>query len=61
MIKLKDGDTLEFYVDHMGHHRWLVTASNGENIAVATEGYSSRQGARDNFERNGYNLNQVKD
>jgi|GEM_PF-586360 len=51
-FNLKDSDTLEFYTDNSGEHRWRVTASNGEKIAAATEGYSSKQGAQDNFERN---------
>lgn len=50
-FNLKDSDTLEFYTDNSGEHRWRVTASNGEKIAAATEGYSSKANAESNFNR----------
>ena len=51
MSILKENDTLEFYTDNAGEHRWRMKASNGEIIAAATEGYASKQGAEDNFNR----------
>lgn len=50
-FELKDSDTLEFYTDKSGEYRWRVSASNGEKIAAATEGYSSKANAQSNFER----------
>lgn len=48
---LRDSDQLEFYTDTNGEHLWRVTAGNGVIIASATEGYSSREKAVDNFNR----------
>lgn len=51
MNLLHVGDTLEFYTDHAGLHRWRWKAANNEIIGSSTEGYSSEAAARQNFER----------
>jgi uncharacterized protein YegP (UPF0339 family) len=50
-VEMKSGDKLEYYTDSKGEHRWRFTASNGEIIGAASEGYSSKQGAEANWER----------
>ncbi len=51
MNLLHVGDTLEFYTDKAGQHRWRWLANNGEIIGASSEGYSSEAAARQNFER----------
>jgi uncharacterized protein YegP (UPF0339 family) len=47
-------DKWEFYQDKKGEHRWKRTASNGENVGAACEGYSSASDCKANAKRNGY-------
>ena len=35
--------SFEIYIDHRGEYRWRFKASNGEVIAVSSEGYTSKQ------------------
>ena len=35
-------DNWEFYTDKKGDHRWRRTASNGNIVGSATEGYSKK-------------------
>jgi len=48
---LENGDTLEFYIDKAGDHRWRLKARNGEILGVANDGYSSAAYAEKNFFR----------
>lgn len=50
-------DTWEFYEDKAGEHRWRCTASNGNIIGAACEGYSQKASCTANAERHGYNGN----
>ncbi len=50
-------DTWEFYTDKAGEHRWRCTASNGQIIAAAHEGYTAEHNSKANAERHGYNGN----
>jgi len=50
-------DTWEFYEDKAGEHRWRCTASNGNIVGAATEGYKSKASCVANAERHGYNGN----
>lgn len=52
-----ENDTWEFYKDKAGEHRWRRTASNGNIVGAATEGYSSKSDCEANAERHGYNGN----
>jgi uncharacterized protein YegP (UPF0339 family) len=40
----------DYYKDEKGEWRWKLTARNHRRIHSATEGFSSKQGARRNFE-----------
>lgn len=50
-------DTWEFYKDKADEHRWRCTASNGNIIGAACEGYSQKSSCTANAERHGYNGN----
>lgn len=52
-----ENDTWDFYQDKKGEWRWRRTASNGEIVGKASEGYNSRADARKNAERHGYDGN----
>jgi len=41
---------LEFYEDAKKEWRWRVTAANGQIVHASTEGFSSKDGARNNLE-----------
>ena len=45
----------EFYEDKKGEWRWRLTASNGEIVGAATEGYKAKADAVKNAEHYGYN------
>lgn len=55
-----DKDKWEFYADKKGEHRWRRTASNGNIVGSATEGYSKKSYAVANAERHGYEGNPKK-
>jgi uncharacterized protein YegP (UPF0339 family) len=55
-----DTDKWEFYTDKKGEHRWRRTASNGNIVGSATEGYSKKSYAVANAERHGYEGNPKK-
>jgi len=55
-----ENDSWEFYKDKKGEHRWRRTASNGNIVGAATEGYSSKSLAEANAERHGFNGNPGK-
>lgn len=38
---------LEFYQDEQGEFRWRFVASNGEVLAVSSEGYKNREDCED--------------
>lgn len=48
---LENGDTLEFYTDKAGEHRWRLKAPNGEIVGAANTGFSSKDCAAYNFFR----------
>ncbi len=50
----KDSDKWEFYEDKAGEHRWRRTASNGQIVGAASEGYKNKSDAKANAERQGY-------
>lgn len=52
-----ENDKWEFYTDKKGEHRWRRTASNGNIVGSATEGYSKKSYAVANAERHGYEGN----
>lgn len=52
-----ENDKWEFYTDGKGEHRWRRTASNGNIVGAATEGYSAKAPCEANAERHGYNGN----
>lgn len=35
----------QLYKDNAGEYRWRLKAANGDTVCVASEGYSSKQGA----------------
>lgn len=41
---------LEFYEDAKGEWRWRVTAANGQIVHASSEGFSAKEGARNNLE-----------
>ncbi|MGD9581711.1 MAG: YegP family protein [Vampirovibrionia bacterium] len=41
-------DTLYFYVDTRGEHRWQIKASNGRIIGASTEGYINKSDCQQN-------------
>ncbi len=47
-------DSWEFYKDKAEEWRWRRTASNGEIVGAATEGYKNRADCMANAECNGY-------
>ena len=47
-------DTWEFYQDNADEWRWRRTATNGECVGAATEGFSSESSAQDNARLVGY-------
>lgn len=47
-------DKWEFYEAKNGEWRWRRTASNGEIVGAATEGYVAKADCVKNAERNGY-------
>jgi len=47
-------DKWEFYQDKAGEWRWRRTASNGEIVGAATEGYENYSSCEANAIRNGY-------
>lgn len=47
-------DKWEFYRDRKGEWRWKRTASNGEIVGAATEGYVRRIDCLANARRNGF-------
>ena len=49
-----ENDNWEFYETDSGEHRWRLTASNGQNVCSASEGYSSKDACIANAERHGY-------
>ena len=42
-------DYIEFYDDAAQEWRWRIRSSNGEIVAAASEGFTSKQGAFDNL------------
>jgi len=50
-------DKWEFYTDKAGEHRWRCTASNGEIVGAAHEGYKQAVNAKKNAQRHGYEGN----
>jgi len=52
-----ENDKWEFYTDKKGEHRWRRTASNGNIVGSATEGYTKKSGALANAKRHGYEGN----
>ena len=44
----------EFYTDTKGEWRWRHTASNGEIVGAATEGYANRADCEKNARQNGW-------
>lgn len=47
-------DKWEFYQDKAGEWRWRRTASNGEIVGAACEGYKAKSDCTANAQRNGY-------
>ena len=47
-------DKWEFYTDKKGEHRWRRTASNGNIVGAASEGYKSKKDCEANAARQGY-------
>jgi hypothetical protein len=35
--------SFEIYLDHRGEYRWRFKASNGEVVAVSSEGYTTKE------------------
>ncbi len=52
-----ENDKWEFYEDKRGEHRWRRTASNGNIVGAACEGYTQKAANVANAERHGYNGN----
>lgn len=48
-------DTWELYEDKKGEWRWRRTATNGNIVGAATEGYKNKADAVKNAEHYGYN------
>ena len=48
-----DGDLWEVYQDKASQWRWRRTASNGEIVGAATEGYANKSDCIANAKRNG--------
>lgn len=48
-------DSWEFYEDKKGEWRWRRTATNGNVVGAASEGYKAKADAVKNAERYGYN------
>lgn len=44
-------DKFEVYQDKKGEYRWRRTASNGQVVGAASEGYSSKKACEDNMNR----------
>jgi uncharacterized protein len=44
----------EFYTDKAGKHRWRRTATNGNIVGAACQGYASAKDAKENARLNGY-------
>jgi len=54
---MSDTDSWEIYQDKAGEYRWRRTASNGNIVGAATEGYSGKADCEANAERHGMNGN----
>lgn len=52
--KFNPAGSWEFYEDKKGEWRWRHTATNGNIIGAASEGYKARADAVKNAERHGY-------
>tara|TARA_R110002073_G_scaffold118918_5_gene259298 strand:+ start:241163 stop:241495 length:333 start_codon:yes stop_codon:yes gene_type:complete len=48
-----ENDKWEIYEDKGGDWRWRRTASNGEIVGAATEGYANKSDCESNAQRNG--------
>lgn len=51
--KASNGDKWEIYKDAASHWRWRRTASNGNIVGAATEGYVNKSDCIANAQRNG--------
>ncbi len=51
--KTPDGDTWELYKDKANEWRWRRTASNGNIVGSAAEGYVNKADCVSNAQRNG--------
>lgn len=47
-------DKWEIYKDSQGKWRWRRTASNGDIVGAATQGYENKEDCIANAKRNGY-------
>ncbi len=52
-----ENDKWEIYTDKKGEYRWRRTASNGNIVGSACEGYTNKSGCTDNADRHGMNGN----
>ena len=52
-----ENDKWETYEDKKGEYRWRRTASNGNIVGAATEGYTKKADCTANAERHGMNGN----
>lgn len=52
-----ENDKWELYEDKKGEHRWRRTATNGNIVGAATEGYTQKKNCEANAERHGMNGN----
>ena len=51
---MSDKDKWEFYTDKAGNHRWRRTATNGQIVGAACQGYKKKSACMENARRNGY-------
>lgn len=54
---MSSSDKWEIYEDKRGEHRWRRTASNGNIVGAACEGYSKKSDCTANAERHGMDGN----
>lgn len=52
-----ENDKWELYEDKKGEHRWRRTATNGNIVGAACEGYTQKKNCEANAERHGMNGN----